>query len=156
MLHAFSGSSPRYLAPRHTTMRPQILPVTLEGFSGMARSARGISTVECLVALTVFSLGALGSVGAVALGIRTAASGTHLSTATRIAGEVLETAHFRLKASNQSCAVLAAGSRNGPAGEVVNWAVNPGDGGARLVLALSYATPIGQRTDTIRGFLRCH
>jgi Tfp pilus assembly protein PilV len=63
----------------------------------MRLSIHGVSTVECLVALTVFSLGALGAAGTIALGIRTAATGTHLSRATRIAGEVQEMMEYRLR-----------------------------------------------------------
>ncbi len=122
----------------------------------MARSSRGVSTVECLVALTVFSLGALGAAGTVALGIRASASGNHLGTATRLAQEVIEEAHQRLTMGQQSCAVLGPGRRNGPGGEVVSWGLVAVDGGARLVMALSYATPVGQHTDSIKSFLRCH
>lgn len=122
----------------------------------MTQRARGVSTIECLVALTVFSVGALGAAGSVALGIRTMASGTHVSAATRIAGEVIETAYFRLKAAQQSCSAVAGGGRRGPSGEAVNWVVSPVDGGARLLISLTYATPTGQHTDSIQGFLRCH
>jgi Tfp pilus assembly protein PilV len=122
----------------------------------MRCSSRGVSTVECLVALTLFSLGALGAAGTITLGIRTAATGTHLSSATRMAGEAFEAAQSQLRSGRQSCSVLRAGSRNGPGGETISWTVQPAVRGARLIIALTYATPTGQRTDTILGFLRCH
>jgi Tfp pilus assembly protein PilV len=121
----------------------------------MRLTAHGFSTVECLVALTVFSLGALGAAGTIALGIRTAATGTHLSGATRIAGEVQEMMQYRLRTSQRSCSVVTAGGRSGPAGEAISWSVAPASGGVRLVISLTYATPTGQRTDSIPGFLRC-
>lgn len=121
----------------------------------MRLTARGFSTVECLVALTLFSLGALGAAGTIALGIRTAASGTHLSRATRIAGEVQDMMRYRLRTSQRSCSLVTPGRRIGPAGEVVDWSVAPASGGVRLVISLTYATPTGHGTDSIPGFLRC-
>jgi hypothetical protein len=116
----------------------------------------GITTIECLVAITVFSLGALGAAGTITFGIRAAASGTRLGTATRIAAEVFESAQYQLQTRQQSCAVLAPGRRTGPGGEVVDWAVAPVARGARLVVTLTYMTPVGQHGDSVVEFLRCH
>lgn len=121
----------------------------------MRPTAAGISTIECLVAITVFSLGALGAAATTALGIRTAASGTHLGTATRIAAEVVERAQFQLRSGQQLCSVLTPGNRTGPGGVVVNWTVTPVALGTRLVVGLTYMTPTGQHSDSVVEFLRC-
>lgn len=111
--------------------------------------------MECLVALTVFTVGALGAAGTMALGIRTAASGTHAAAAARLAAEALEALRHRLRLGHQACAVLAPGSLTGPSGEALSWALTPAAGGVGVRLVITYATPAGQHIDSIRGFLRC-
>ncbi len=115
----------------------------------------GVSTVECLMAITVFGLGALGAAGTVTLGVRTGASGTHIGAAVRIAAEVLDSVRFQFRDRQHSCLMLTPGRRAGPGGEVVDWSVVPAGLGAQLVVRLSYLTPTGQHRDSIVGFLPC-
>ncbi|MEO8140346.1 MAG: hypothetical protein ABI742_11910 [Gemmatimonadota bacterium] len=122
----------------------------------MSGRAGGFSTVECLVAITLFSIGALGAAGSTALGVRAYSRGTHVAAAARLAGEVIVDLRHRLRIGQLSCARLSPGSRNTPAGEVVSWALTPVSRGVEVRLALSYATPVGQHTDSAEVFLRCH
>ncbi len=121
----------------------------------MRWTTAGVSTVECLIAITVFGVGALGAAGTLTLGIRTSASGTHLGATTRIAAEVLDSLRFQFRDRQHACLLLTPGRRTGPGGEVVDWSVVPAALGARLVVRLSYLAPTGQHYDSIAGFLPC-
>lgn len=121
----------------------------------MRLSTVGVSTVECLVAITVFGLGALGAAGTVTLGIRTATSGTHIGAAAGIAAEVLDSVRFQFRDRQHACLTLTAGRRTGPGGEVVDWSVVPAVLGARLVVRLTYLAPTGQHRDSVVGFVPC-
>ncbi len=122
----------------------------------MPRDRRGISTIECLIAITVFSLGALGSAGTVALGIRLSTRGTHAAEAARLAAESLERLRSSLANSSRSCAALTPGSLSGAPGQTARWTIRPAAGGAEISILTSYPTPTGQHVDSASGFLRCH
>ena len=122
----------------------------------MSGRAAGFSTVECLVAITVFSIGALGAAGSAALGVRAASTGSHVATAARLGGEAIVDLRHRLRIGQLSCAGIGPGSRSAPGGELVSWALTSVGDGVEVRLALSYATPVGQHTDSARVFLRCH
>jgi hypothetical protein len=122
----------------------------------MSGRAGGFSTVECLIAITLFSVGALGAAGSAALGVRAYSRGTHVAAAARLAGEVIVDLRHRLRIRQLSCNGVSPGSRNAPSGEAVSWVLTSVNRGVEVSLALSYATPVGQHTDSAEVFLRCH
>jgi type II secretory pathway pseudopilin PulG len=121
----------------------------------MGCSARGFTTVEALVAVTVFGLGALGAAGSVAVAIRSTTRGSHLSRGTRLLAETFDSLRGEVREAGHRCLPLVGGTRSGSGGEQIQWTTRPARGGRELVLVLAYPTAAGVRQDSVAGFLRC-
>jgi Tfp pilus assembly protein PilV len=120
----------------------------------MRGDRRGVSTVECLVALVLFVVGALGAVGTIALAIRMAAEGSHLAGGARLANGTLGQIRDAVEAAGHTCAAVSAG-RVDAYGNEVAWSTEPDSGGRRVLLLVSYATSRGRHRDSVIGFVPC-
>jgi len=116
---------------------------------------RGISIVECLVALTMLSIGALGAGGTAAYALRTVVEGNRAGRAARLLAAQTGQLRLRVRQAGGSCLALSGGQVSGPDGEQVRWQVSPRPGGQDLSFLISFPTVRGQHADTALGFLAC-
>src|SRR5262245_26254199 len=102
----------------------------------MARNARrGITTVECLMALMVFTVGVLGAAAALSLATRVEMAGASRARAARWTGSVLDSLRVSRDQAEGSCAPISSGwlSHPGLSGQL---GITPGPGGREVELAL--------------------
>ena len=121
----------------------------------MFHPTRGVSTIECLIALVVFTIGALGSVGTVALGLRTAAEGAAAASSARLAAGVLDSLRAEVESGGKQCSVVSAGSSHGPHQVESRWQLTALPGGQQVELLVHYRAARGDHVDTLRDFLPC-
>jgi hypothetical protein len=118
-------------------------------------STRGISVIECLVALTVFSVGALGTVGTLALSTRLAGEARRATGAARqLAGE-LDRLELLVAVSGGACPATLPAPLSSLTGATIVWQAQPAPGGLRLQYVVGYPTARGFHADTGQGYLRC-
>jgi hypothetical protein len=125
------------------------------GAEAMLLNTRGLSTIECLIAITILSIGALGNVAASAYALRTVREGNRAVRAARLLSTHTGRLRQLVRQAGGSCSALTAGRISGTHGEQLSWSVGPGTGGAGLTFVVSFPTVRGQRADTAYGFLQC-
>lgn len=121
----------------------------------MSHHNRGVSTVECLVALTMLAVGALGAAGMSAYALRTVVEGNRAARAARLLAAQTGRLRLGVRQSGGSCLALSGGLVSGSDGEQVQWLVGPSLGGRDLNFLVTFPTVRGQHIDTATGFVAC-
>jgi Tfp pilus assembly protein PilV len=122
----------------------------------MTRDARrGITTVECLMALMVFTVGVLGAAGALSLAIRVEMAGANQARAARWTGNVLDSLRADRDQAAGSCAPISSGWLSQPRGLSGQLVSVPVAGGRVVELALDIPSIAGVAGETVWTFIPC-
>ncbi len=115
----------------------------------------GVSTIECLVALTLLAIAALGNAASLVYSLRTLGEGNRTVRAARLLSAQTGRLRLVVRLAGGSCTPLTSGQISGSLGEQVAWQVGAAPGGRSLTYIVSFSTVRGQYTDTTSGFLAC-
>lgn len=121
----------------------------------MRANCRGVSTVECLVALTLLSIAALGNAASFLYALRAIGEGSRTVRAARLLSAQTGRLRLAVRLAGGSCQPLTGGLIPGSHGEQLVWLASPVHGGRALTYIVSFPTVRGQYTDTTYGFLAC-
>lgn len=121
----------------------------------MRADHRGVSTVECLVALTLLAIAALGNAASSVYALRTIGEGNRTVRAARLLSAQTGRLRLAVRLAGGSCQPLTGGLIPGSHGEQLAWAAGPVPGGRSITYVVSFPTVRGQYTDTTFGFLAC-
>jgi hypothetical protein len=121
----------------------------------MRADQRGVSTVECLVALTLLTIAALGNAASSVYALRTIGEGNRTVRAARLLSAQTGQLRLAVRLAGGSCQPLTSGQIWGSHGESLAWQAGPVPGGRVLTYIISFPTVRGQYTDTTLGFLAC-
>lgn len=121
----------------------------------MRADRRGVSTVECLVALTILTIAALGNAASSVYAVRTIGEGNRTVRAARLLSAQTGRLRLAVRLAGGSCQPLTGGLIPGSHGEQLVWQAGPVPGGQVLTYVVSFPTVRGQYVDTTFGFLAC-
>lgn len=118
-------------------------------------SRRGISVIECLIALTVFAVGGLGAAATLALALRMAGEGRRAADAARLLAGDLDRLQLEVSLLGGRCPGSLPVAGQGLHGSAIQWRSLPVPGGLGLEFFLTFPTVRGQHADTGQGRLAC-
>ncbi len=121
----------------------------------MPCNRRGVSTVECLVALTLLAIAALGNAATSVYALRAIREGNRAIRAARLLSAQTGQLRLAVRLAGGSCQPLASSQMSGGLGAQLAWQVSPAPGGRNITYVVSFSTVRGQHTDTTAGFLAC-
>jgi len=121
----------------------------------MTSDARGITTVECLMALMVFTVGVLGAAGALSLATRLEMAGASQARAARWTGNVLDSLRASRDQAAGSCASISSAWLTQPSGLSAYLSSTPAVAGREIELALDIPAIAGVEGETAWTFIPC-
>jgi hypothetical protein len=121
----------------------------------MEFDTRGLTTLECLVALMVFCAGALGASATMALALRAQTEGARAAAAGRLASATFDRLRGQIRGPQGGCLPLAPGQATGDHGVSVSWQLVPVAGGRLVQLVFSHPALPAPRSDTAWSFVGC-
>ncbi len=116
---------------------------------------RGVTLLECLLALTVLAVGALGAGATIGLSTRLAGEARRASAAGRRFSGDFEGLRDLVHAAAGRCPATLPGPVPGARGVLIQWSGTPATGGLVLQYIITYPTARGIHADTGQGFLAC-